>query len=192
MVGGLGLKALFKKGARSLGVERGRDGTGGDLASAIGRVIAHLKDIGKAGARDSAAGVSVLLLLCNGAVRVETDGVVILVVGAGSRYGRQPSQPLAQGVGVDPGVEPKELVRMALHGTRVGGDVGGVLVVDDAQLGRVAGVDSCRVGGNRGGACVHHDDVCVACGVFMERGGFYMSQFVLFHSCCSSWLVCGN
>jgi hypothetical protein len=54
--GGLGLKALFKKGARSLGVECGRDGAGGDFASAIGHVIGHLNDIGKAGARDRAVG----------------------------------------------------------------------------------------------------------------------------------------
>ncbi len=44
-------------------MQRGRDGAGGDLASAIGHAIGHLKDMGKAGARDRAAGVGVLLLL---------------------------------------------------------------------------------------------------------------------------------
>ncbi len=125
-------------------MERGRDGAGGDLASAIGHVIGHLRDVGKAVARDRAAGVDVVVLLGDGAVRVEADGAVLLVVGAGDR----------DGLGVDPGVEPDELERVALRGTRVGGDTGGVLVADDAQLERVAGVDSCGVGGNGGGACV--------------------------------------
>ncbi len=39
---------------RSLGVERGRDGAGGDFAGAIGHAMGHLKDVGKAGARDRA------------------------------------------------------------------------------------------------------------------------------------------
>ena len=56
----------MQKGAavpRSLGVERGRDGAGGDFAGAIGHVVGRLKDVGKAGARDRAAGVGVVLLL---------------------------------------------------------------------------------------------------------------------------------
>jgi hypothetical protein len=54
---------------------------GGDFASAIGHIFGHLKDIGKACTRDSAAGIGVLLLLGDGAVRVVAKSVV-LVVGA--------------------------------------------------------------------------------------------------------------
>ncbi len=60
------------------------DGAGGDFASAISHIFGHLKDIGKAGARDSAASIGVLLLLGDGAVRVVAKSVV-LVVGAWSR-----------------------------------------------------------------------------------------------------------
>jgi hypothetical protein len=69
----------YKRGGwlpRSLRVERGRDGAGGDPACAIGHVVGHLKDFGKAGARDRAAGFGVLLLLGDGAVQVEADSVV--------------------------------------------------------------------------------------------------------------------
>ncbi len=69
-------------------MERGRDGAGGDFACAIGHVVGHLKDIGKAGARDHAACVGVLLLLGNRAVRVEADCVVLLVGGAGDLDGQ--------------------------------------------------------------------------------------------------------
>ncbi len=102
---GLGQKVLFK-GARSLGLERGRDGAGGDSAGAIGHAVGHLKDMGKACVRDRAAGLGVLLLFSDGAVLVKTNSVVLLVVGAGDR------------IGVEPGVKPEELVRVALHGAR--------------------------------------------------------------------------
>ncbi len=72
-----------RSAACSLGVdsvERGLDREGSDFASAIGLVICHLEDISKAGVRDRAVGVSVLLLLGDGAVLVEADGVVLLVV----------------------------------------------------------------------------------------------------------------
>ncbi len=75
----LGPRASVQKGAaaprrpRSLGVEWGRDGAGCYFACTIGHVVGHLKDIGKAGARDRAASVSVLLLLGDGAVRVEAE-----------------------------------------------------------------------------------------------------------------------
>ncbi len=59
-------------------MERGRDGAGGDFAGAIGHAMGHLKDVGKAGARDRAAGVGVVLLLGGGAVGVEADGAVRL------------------------------------------------------------------------------------------------------------------
>ncbi len=85
------------------------------------------------GARDCAACVGVLLLLGDGADRVEAEGLVLLVVGAGDR----------DGFGVDPGVEPDEPVRVAVYGARVGGNAGGILVADDAQLERLAGVDLC-------------------------------------------------
>jgi hypothetical protein len=142
----------LQKGAaalRSLGVERGRDGAGGDLACAIGHVVGHLKDVGKAGTRDRAAGVGVLLLLGNGAIRVEVDGEVLLLGGASDR----------DGLGVDPGVEPDQHVRVALHGARMGGDAGGELVAEDAQLERVAGGDLCS------SVSVHrpHPVVCVVC-----------------------------
>ncbi len=58
-----------------------------------------------------------------GAVRVEADGAVLLVGGTGFRDGR----------GVDPGVEPDEHVRVALHGARVGDNAASVLVADEAQ-----------------------------------------------------------
>ncbi len=76
---------------------------------AIGHVLGHLKDIGKAGARDHVASVGVLLLFCDGAIRVEANSVVLLVVGAGYR----------DGLCVDPGVELDELVCVELHGARV-------------------------------------------------------------------------
>jgi hypothetical protein len=110
----LGPKALFKMGARSPGVERGRDGAGGYYASAIGHVtmpwvghvLGHLKDVGRAGVRDRAGGLGVVLLLGHGAVRVEADGAALRVGGAGDR----------DGLGVDPGVGPEELVRVACPG----------------------------------------------------------------------------
>ncbi len=80
-------------------------GAGGDVASAMGHVLGHLKDIGKAGARAACLGV---LLLLGGGLRV---------VGAGNR----------DGLGVDPRVEPEDLVLVALCGARVDGDPGGVL-----------------------------------------------------------------
>ncbi len=64
--------------------------------------------------------------LSDGAVLVEADNEVLLVVGAGDRIG----------LGIDPGVEPEEIARVALHGTRMGGDAGGVLVADCLCLGR--------------------------------------------------------
>jgi hypothetical protein len=124
---GLGPRPSLQKGTaaqRSLGVERGRDSAGGDFAGAIRNIVCHLKDICKAGARDRVTSVGVLLLLGNGAVCVEAAGAVLLVVGASDR----------DGLGVDQDEEPDEHVRVALHGTCVGGDVGGVLVADDAQL----------------------------------------------------------
>ncbi len=83
-------------------MERGRDGAGSDLACAIGHVVGHLKDVGKACARDRAAGVGVLLLLGDGAIHVESDGVLLLVGGASDR----------NRLGVDAGVEPDEHVRV--------------------------------------------------------------------------------
>ncbi len=70
--------------ARSLGVEPLEAVAGQsrrDFAGAIGHVMGHLKEIGKA-SRDRAAGVGVLLLLGDGAVRVEADCVELLVGGA--------------------------------------------------------------------------------------------------------------
>ncbi len=78
-------------------------------------------------------------------MHVEADSVVLLVVGAVD----------SDGLSVDPGVELKELVRVALRSEHVGGDLGCVvLVADDAQLERMAGVDSCGVCGNGAAACV--------------------------------------
>ncbi len=77
-------------------------------------------------------------------MHVEADSVVLLVVGAVD----------SDGLSVDPGVELKELVRVALRSEHVGGDLGCVLVADDAQLERVAGVDSCGVCCNGSAACV--------------------------------------
>jgi hypothetical protein len=103
-----GQKVLFQ-GPRRLGAERWPDGAGGDSACAIGHVLGHLKGIGKAGARDRAAGLGGLLLLGDGAVRVEADGAVLCVGGAGDRDGR----------GADPGVGPEELVRVARAWTTI-------------------------------------------------------------------------
>jgi hypothetical protein len=177
---------------RSLRVELGRDGAGCDFACAIGHVVGHLKDIGKAGAGDRAACVGILLLLGDGAVRVEAEGVVLLVGRAGN----------SDGLSVDQGVEPDEHVRMALHGTRVVGDVGGVLVADDVQLERagVAGVGLCS------SVSVHlpHPVVCVWCfwcvrgeTAFVQVGWFFgkcgssypswpLAARVPLSSCCSS------
>jgi hypothetical protein len=97
----------------------------------------------------------------DGALRVEADGVVLRVVGAGNR----------DGLGVDPGVEPEDLVRVALHVARVDDDPGSVLGADDAQLERMVGVDARGVGGDGRGVCVHYDGccVCAVCGWFVER-----------------------
>ncbi len=59
-----------------LGLECRRDWAGGGFASAIGHVIGHLKDIGKACARDCSACLGILLLLGNGAVCVDAGSVI--------------------------------------------------------------------------------------------------------------------
>ncbi len=133
-----------------------------------------MKDIGKAGARDRAAslGVLLLLLLGTGAVLVEADSLVFRLVWACNR----------DGLGLDPGVEQEELVRVALHGARVDGDPGGILVADDAQLQLVpvAGVDSC-------GVCCER--MAVVCASIM-MGPFLMHVYPFKES--RSYVTCGS
>ncbi len=54
--------------------------------------------------------------------------MVIGIVGAGDR----------DGLYVNLGVEPNGLARVAFNGARMGANLSRVLVVDDAQLGRVS------------------------------------------------------
>jgi hypothetical protein len=70
---GLGRRASLQKGRRprSLGIRPARLTRSGAGAGQIGHVVGHLKDVGKAGAGNRTAGVGVLLLLGDGAVRVE-------------------------------------------------------------------------------------------------------------------------
>jgi hypothetical protein len=114
--------------------------------------------------RDSTAGVSVLLLLGDGAVHVKAYSVVLLVVGACN----------SNGLCVDPGVEQYQHVRVALHGASVGGDAACVLVEDDTQLERVAGVDLCS------SVSVYppHPVVCMVCLMCAWRDYFYTGLFV--------------
>ncbi len=61
-------------------------------------------------------------------------------------------------LGLDPGVEPDELARVAVDCARVGCDLGRVLVVDYSPYSPFEGVpcvDASRVGGNGGSAWVH-------------------------------------
>ncbi len=102
-----------------------------------------------------------VLLLGDGAVRVEADGVV---GGAGDR----------NGLGVDTGVEPDEHVRVVLHGARMGGDAGGVLVAADAQPERVAGIDLC------GGVRVHPHHVRGVSGVRLLYRSIFLTLVWLF------------
>ncbi len=67
-------------------------------------------------------------LLVEGGSLLEVDDVVLVLVRAGD----------SNGLSLDLGVEPNELARVAFNGARMGGDLGRVLVVDDAQLERVS------------------------------------------------------
>ncbi len=71
--------------------------------------IGHLKTLARPA--PEIAGVGVLLLPGDGVVRVEADGVVLLVVGAGD----------CDVLGVNLGVEPDKLVLVALYHLQVGG-----------------------------------------------------------------------
>ncbi len=96
----------------------------------------------------------------DGGCHLEADKVVLVVVGASNCYI----------LSLHLGVEPNELARVALNGARVGGgDLGGVLVVDDAQFESVPCADASGVSGDGGGACVHFSMYGVECvfGVFM-------------------------
>jgi hypothetical protein len=85
------------------------------------------------------------LSVCCAAILVESKGVMVGEVGA--RDGG--------GLCVDLGVQALELARMTLKGARVGGDLGSVLVLHDAQFERVL---LAHVGAGDGfviKACVH-------------------------------------
>ncbi len=64
--------------------------------------------------------------------------MVICIIGAGD----------CDGLYVNLGVEPNEFALVAFNGARMGGDLGRVLVVDDAQLERVSVVQASVVVGS--------------------------------------------
>ncbi len=89
------------------------------MPCAIGHIL-------EASAKDLAASLSIAQLLVNGCCLLEADSVVLVVVGT-----RDSDR---DGLSLNPGVEQNELVRVAFNGARVGGDLSGVLVMDDAQF----------------------------------------------------------
>jgi hypothetical protein len=98
------------------------------VACAIGPTAGHINHILKASPKDLGAGISIAQLL----------GVVLVRVGASDR----------NGLSLNLGVEPSLLARVAFNGARMGGDLGGVLVVDDAHFERIGVVRANAVGGS--------------------------------------------
>ncbi len=86
-------------------------------------------------------GLSITQLLVVGGSLLEADGVVLVVVGASNSYS----------LGLILGMEQNELVLVAFERARVGSDLGGVLVVDDAQFEGVPYADASCYGCN--GSC---------------------------------------
>ncbi len=83
------------------------------MASAISHAAGHINDILEACAIDLAASVSVAQLLIEGGCLLEANGVALIEVGADDR----------DGLGLDPGVKPNELARVAFdsaHGLQSG------------------------------------------------------------------------
>jgi hypothetical protein len=78
-------------------------------------------------------------------------------------------------------VEPDELARVAFDWARMGGNLGCIPVVDDTQIERVAGADSCRVSGNGCGACVVRESM--VCRVRYVTTMCVESRFLY-------WLIC--
>jgi hypothetical protein len=95
--------------------------------SAIGHGVGHVNDIDDSSAFDGAAALIVHLLRRDRLIPVESKGVMVGEVGAGG----------GDGLGVDLVVQALELARMTLKGSRVDGDLGGVLVLHDTQFERV-------------------------------------------------------
>ncbi len=108
----------------------------------IAHTAGHSNQILKASAKDLAASLSIdsttiEQLLVEGGSLLESDGVVLVVVGASDR----------NGLSLNLGVELNELARVAFNGARMGCYLGSVLVVDDVHFERVGLVRADVVGG---------------------------------------------
>jgi hypothetical protein len=99
----------------------------GHAIGAIGDGVGHVDDIDDSSAVDGAVAITYRLLHGDGLILIESKGEMVGVVAAGD----------GDGLGLDLGVEVFELARMTLNGAGVGGDLGGVLVLHDAQFERV-------------------------------------------------------
>ncbi len=116
------------------------------MIGAIGHGVGHINDIDDSSAFHRAAALIVDLLLCNGFVFTERKGMILREVGACD----------GGGLGDDLGVQALELARMMLNGARMGGNLGGVLLVlRDTQFERVSFANAIGVSGHGSGACVH-------------------------------------
>ncbi len=82
----------------------------------------------------------------------------------------------SNGLSLDLGVEPNELARVAFNGASMGGDLGRVLVVDDAQLERVSVVlaNVVFVGSSSSSVRVHWLAMRGMCGA--SWSGFWMAE----------------
>ncbi len=94
-------------------------------------------NVHKSGSVHRRAALVVGLLLSDGAVLLEANRVVLVVVGASDSNG------LSLNLG-----------RIAFNGARMGRDLAGVLVVDDTQFEGMPCADESGVGGDGGSACV--------------------------------------
>ncbi len=99
----------------------------GNAIGVIGHGVGHFDDVNNYSTFHRTAAVIVGLLRCNGFVFIEPKGMIM--GGVGACYG--------DGLGVDLGVQALELACVTLNDARVGGDLGSVLVLYDAQFERV-------------------------------------------------------
>ncbi len=83
------------------------------------------------------------------------------------------------GLGVDLGVQALELALMTLKGARVGGNLGCVLVLHDAQFERVSFTNASGVGGNGGSECVHAVEFVCGFGMALVSGARINRQIFL-------------
>jgi hypothetical protein len=143
--------------------------TCGHAIGEIGHGVGHINDVDDSSSFDRAAALIVCLLRSYGFVLVESKGVIIGEVGACN----------GSGLCVDLGVQALEHALMTLEGARVGGNVGCVLVLHDAQFELVLLAHVSAGGGHVIKACIHAVEFVCGFGMALVGGARINRQIFL-------------